>query len=407
MNVTWMIGNGFDLGVGLKTSYQDFLTGYLKKTARSPQVNRDKGLIRKEWKNPECNWSDMELRLGHFTTQFPGDQGGLNRFNALLEDLVNELKASFILEEMKAQINQNNNTICDQFIQALQSPHASLPPTDRAAVDCIWRRHQCESVIHHFINFNYTNVLDNCLQCMRKRFSAIRRHVGRRVLYDRVGELIHVHSDLRQSPILGVDHFAQIMNPDFRDQALARAFVKPLAIIAAGLDTADRTRQLIADSQLVITLGMSIGVTDSTWWLELARWLSRGQDRHLIILETNPSVNHPYNGRMQKRKADIWCLLETVMGRDVFWAVQQRIHIASNLIPGTQNRLLGFRLVPEPPPPPSLGLLLKRLQTAIAWLQPSQKRPPAAPPAMDQRAPAPDPSADQSSQPGQEPVSAG
>ena len=30
MNITFMIGNGFDLNIGLKTRYKDFILDYLK-----------------------------------------------------------------------------------------------------------------------------------------------------------------------------------------------------------------------------------------------------------------------------------------------------------------------------------------------------------------------------------------
>ena len=63
MRVTFLIGNGFDINLGLNTRYKDFIDVYKK-----PNENDD--VVIKTFKNHlvenKENWSDAELAFGKF-----------------------------------------------------------------------------------------------------------------------------------------------------------------------------------------------------------------------------------------------------------------------------------------------------------------------------------------------------
>ena len=64
MNVTFLIGNGFDLNLGLKTKYSDFITTYCAEN------DKDSDLIKKFKKNIHKNpdlWASAELAFGQRT----------------------------------------------------------------------------------------------------------------------------------------------------------------------------------------------------------------------------------------------------------------------------------------------------------------------------------------------------
>ena len=67
MNITYIIGNGFDLTLGLPTSYKHFYRYYkgLDPTKDSKLIHELKDDIRQY---EEKNWSDLEAGLGKFTT---------------------------------------------------------------------------------------------------------------------------------------------------------------------------------------------------------------------------------------------------------------------------------------------------------------------------------------------------
>lgn len=67
MNITFLIGNGFDLNLGLKTHYKDFYNVYCKGdecTTDSVQDLKDDIL-----KKP-ATWADAELAFGEFSNKF-------------------------------------------------------------------------------------------------------------------------------------------------------------------------------------------------------------------------------------------------------------------------------------------------------------------------------------------------
>lgn len=60
MNVTYILGNGFDLNLGLKTSYYDFYDYY----KNIPSPNEDIENLKEDIKSNINQWSDLEHRIG-------------------------------------------------------------------------------------------------------------------------------------------------------------------------------------------------------------------------------------------------------------------------------------------------------------------------------------------------------
>ena len=59
MNLTFLIGNGFDINLGLPTTYSDFLEYH------ASQGFTD--MISTSMREDLCLWSDVEIGLGDFT----------------------------------------------------------------------------------------------------------------------------------------------------------------------------------------------------------------------------------------------------------------------------------------------------------------------------------------------------
>ena len=59
MNVTYLIGNGFDLGLGLKTRFSDFLPIYISEKSKDEDILEFQEDIAKSIDD----WSDFELQL--------------------------------------------------------------------------------------------------------------------------------------------------------------------------------------------------------------------------------------------------------------------------------------------------------------------------------------------------------
>ena len=66
MNVTFLIGNGFDLNLKLNTRYSDFYKYYIE--------NDPKDLLSKSIKDDYEMWSDLEVGLGEFLSNIDESQ---------------------------------------------------------------------------------------------------------------------------------------------------------------------------------------------------------------------------------------------------------------------------------------------------------------------------------------------
>src|SRR4030042_7161128 len=98
MNILFLIGNGFDLNLGLKTSYGDFYKYYIKVKSQSSAINQLKNEISGDLKH----WSDLEIALGKYTENFKS----VSEFDEVFDDLGDRLADDLEQEEKRFDFNK-------------------------------------------------------------------------------------------------------------------------------------------------------------------------------------------------------------------------------------------------------------------------------------------------------------
>ena len=91
MKILHIIGNGFDLNFGLKTSYKDFYDFYMAALSSKNSVNN----LKKNISNNYKNWSDLELALGQYTDEIKSVQ----EFDEVFEDIGDRLSEFLKMQE--------------------------------------------------------------------------------------------------------------------------------------------------------------------------------------------------------------------------------------------------------------------------------------------------------------------
>lgn len=71
MNITFLIGNGFDLNLGLATAYSDFVKYYKETDAEKNVLIK----FRQDISDNEAHWSAAEIEMGRYTGTFKTGQG--------------------------------------------------------------------------------------------------------------------------------------------------------------------------------------------------------------------------------------------------------------------------------------------------------------------------------------------
>ena len=275
MNICVLIGNGFDLALGLKTGYESFIAEYLKdhRASTNPDV---KWLCDTIEENIET-WGDAEIAFG----KLPFDaarQKAVDTYRASEEDfsvsfqeyLQHENSRFFIppndKEDSKVHLLQHLLEVSN-WMTSGHKEKCRLVNVGEATVD--------------FINFNYTDTLWQILGDMPSTV----RIAGERPITINLNSLCHVHGTLESGVLFGVDRPSQIADPSVRDYcARTGETVKPRGADMAGFSEHTHGENILKNADVVITFGLSFGASDTSWWQKLWAAVFRGGSHSQLIV---------------------------------------------------------------------------------------------------------------------------
>ena len=63
-HITFIIGNGFDINLGMKTKYSDMYEGYIKTPPQTKVIESFKNELRNQ--QPFDKWSDFEMAMAEY-----------------------------------------------------------------------------------------------------------------------------------------------------------------------------------------------------------------------------------------------------------------------------------------------------------------------------------------------------
>ena len=292
MQITFLIGNGFDLNVGLQTRFTDFFDVYCQSNDSDSDVIKK---FKSEIGDNVEQWSDFELQMGRFTDQvMPMGPLTSRGYDECIEDFCSNL-VSYLEKQEAGILNRVRENIAkgikEKCREMLQDPFSCLRRGQRVQLQD-YLRNQSEplDVLYNFIVFNYTTT------CERYMIDVLTSGGSDRIRYCsvpnlkadiRYGRLVHVHGSLRDEILLGVDNAYQIRNPELRkDEEFCYSYIKPVSNreLETGQDIA--SQEIIQSSDIIIIYGMSIGDTDAIWWKRIAEWLYEGKNaaEHFLVI---------------------------------------------------------------------------------------------------------------------------
>ena len=259
MNILFLIGNGFDLNLGMNTRYSDFCEYYQTVDSQSNYVNKLKNNISKDLKN----WSDLELALGEYTENINSQ----TEFDTAFEDIGGKLSDYLEKEERKLDFSKLDGKGIYDY---LAFPEKSLPQADQNKIISFknkWKNHQWNVKI---ITFNYTRTIENLVG--DKQIQIGTHHNTPTILQG----IEHIHGYANDRRIMGVNDVSQIRNISFHEnQDILEALVKPKCNQAQRHAIDDLCRRQISESNLICIFGSSIGDTDNLWWALIGKQLKK------------------------------------------------------------------------------------------------------------------------------------
>lgn len=267
MKVLFVLGNGFDIKLGLNTRYKDFYGSYLNMESPCDAVRNLKLNISSEYQD----WADLELGLGHYTEHIADIQDGLD----IYKDILLGLQEFLSCEEDKYIYDTQGR---DKLLSDLFHPENYLRWREKQTIFSHFNRTEEWDV--RVMTFNYTQTLERILGNPTLPIEVSYENEGVRKLT----HIVHIHGFIGDRMVLGVNDPSQIKNKNWQsNKRFLRRYVKPQHNDTYKLDHERLSYELISNSHVICLFGVSIGDTDKLWWGKIANRLETSSSIRLII----------------------------------------------------------------------------------------------------------------------------
>ena len=333
MNITFLIGNGFDRALGLKTGYSHFYKWYCAQRSDSDVINNFRESIDADIKCTDENtvklWSDAELGLAAVTEKYSFED-----FVMCCEDMHDMLTEYLAGQDSKfPETDEQFNQIVQLFSSQLVEFQQDLDRTEQQMFTKIRSDNRDYDSLINIITLNYTRSCDKIHKALSAK--ALSAWTARSTHYLKMGKIVHAHGYVDSFPILGVCDPDLIANQQYLDNPAFRALmIKKESIRVAGETWRDDTIALINNSSIICVFGASLGASDSDYWKSIATWLNGGANRRLVIFWFDSNIKRTnisyYQKYVTKQKIQDKFLDFSSFDENVREQLRDRIHIVVN-----------------------------------------------------------------------------
>ena len=279
MNITWIIGNGFDIRCGLETTYNHFY----KWLAENKNIS-DNGIYAAITKDGVNQWSDLEKKLGEYSKNITEDE--FNKFEKDIEMLTLDLVEYLQKEEKRidetqlGDVEEFSNTITSFFSHISPAGNQELRIKDYVYSD--YRTTEI-SINMSYISLNYTDLF----QRYWEKLSPLVIKVDGISFKYQFQNGCNIHNTLKTGLVLGCDNVTQC-NPTSK---IVDLLIKPEINKKVGELNDEKAAQIISKTDFFILFGTSIGETDKTWWNLIAERCLTDTKFKIIIFNYNAVFN--------------------------------------------------------------------------------------------------------------------
>ena len=295
MNITFFIGNGFDLNLGLKTGYIDFYEWIHKKYESSNKevTNIIYQQLFDDGANSYSNWADLELAIGNYTgnVSIEDEKNFLDAKEELEQDLF-----EYLLSEVNC-IDSNTARLAKEFRVATIDFCREFNDIDRNSYKKLYEN-ITDNIIYRFVVFNYTDLIDKII--IDLNIIAENNPEKNKDLFEKP---IHIHGTLSNNMILGVNDKSQIKGSHSKE--FEHYLIKRNLNNSLGTYNNQYVKNIIGDSRYICIFGMSFGETDKIWWEYIVKWLQSDQN-HRLVLFVYDKLNQNPSAQKKARRIEYW-----------------------------------------------------------------------------------------------------
>ncbi len=360
MNITFLIGNGFDVNLGLKTLYADFYDTYInsnrnrlhndpvrlfcRKLQSDRRIYRD--YINSNNPNKEKpafieEWKDFEL---FFAKNAEGDKDDISK---IIADFNN--KFTEYLRVQDGLCDYSDKSIIESFKEFVVLPYRYLERKHMHEIQTFYESKRAEDHTYQFINFNYTNTVSELVRKFKNVYSPSELVAGRK-FSNIFPSVLDIHGNINgEYIIVGIDSLEQFSDDNLKNNLkAARHCVKKVINEEFGYgDRETQFAEIIKNSDIIYTYGLAFGATDASRWEIVRNWLKVGAHHKLVIFKYKSGfddINGMSKGPLYDAIDDTRDEYLKILGFDEnenFEDYYNRIYVLDS------NKVLNFRLVQE------------------------------------------------------------
>ena len=289
-----LVGNGFDISIGMETSASAFLESFVQESVDSNiQFARD--LANRISVDGVDTWADFERMIGRYSENFN------------LSSVESYLGQKEALDDYLGEwLEKKNESVTESFVKAnamkclssLTRFRHGLPDRQRGLIERIMKSHSAEDWVLDIICFNYTDTLMKMHKLLGGEGTKLGSFIQNR--YSVLGKFVFAHGSLEQREIIsGVDNPSQIASSELAKlDEVKRALVKEEIEASVYQRTRDADAlSLIRKANIIYVFGMSYGITDERWWKAIDGRMSSDGNCLLILfsLDYSRSLSGSYS----------------------------------------------------------------------------------------------------------------
>lgn len=258
-----LVGNGFDISIGMETSALNFIDSFVQENAHS-ENQFAKDLATRITADGIETWADFERMVGQYSENFN------------LSSVGNYLGQKEALDDYLGDwLEKKSKSVSEEFVRANASKCLSsltrfrrdLPERQQDQIEQIIINHPREDWSLDILCFNYTDALLKMYQVLGGEGTKLGSYKPNR--YSILGKFVFAHGSLEQREIItGVDNPSQIASSELSKlEEVKRVLVKEEIEASVYQRTRDvDALSLIQKADMIYVFGMSYGVTDERWW---------------------------------------------------------------------------------------------------------------------------------------------
>ena len=315
MNVTFLIGNGFDLRLGLHTKYTDMYEGYIKEPSGNEVIRRFKKTLEQDSPNGYKTWGDFEMAMAQHAKTFSSEEELIVCVRDFKEYMANHLQSE--QQKFMDLMNQASSAaIAKEMNRATVTFYKGQTPN---VINEIEEVYDATDISCNYIVFNYTTLLDEILKKHNNYYKISKNN-----------QPVHIHGQFSTDIVLGIDNISQAKDlPYLLSKKGERAFIKTAFNVSFDKRRVEIAEQLIDESDVICVYGMSLGESDRIWISHLYNWLISDINHHLIYFKHSHKKFSRWkrDEMMDEEDAQKQILLRRLCTMDEMGSLEQQVHI--------------------------------------------------------------------------------